>query len=226
MLFVDEIRIIYKDNKRQQSVIWLLEENNRQRSGDGTLVFFLLGRYMDKYAVFIDGGYAKKVLKEFNNPHICYSKFSTNVAKGDQRLRTYYYDCAPYISAPPTPEEKIRKSGFDKFIFALQKQPRFQIRLGRLARWVLPDGKVEFQQKKGDILLAVDLVQLSVQRLIQRAILFASDSDFVPAIQIARDAGTIVELYYHIPPKPHDELLQACDDRILINQATINAMKV
>jgi uncharacterized LabA/DUF88 family protein len=181
---------------------------------------------MDKYAVFIDGGYARKVLKEFNNPRICYYKFSTNVAKDDQRLRTYYYDCAPYMSASPTDEEKIKKSNFDKFIFALQRQPRFQIRLGRLAKYILPDGKIEFAQKKVDILLGVDLVQLSVQRLIQRAILFASDSDFVPAIQIARDAGTIVELYYHIPPKPHDELLQACDDRILINQSAINAMKL
>lgn len=129
------------------------------------------------------------------------------------------------MSASPTDEEKIKKSNFDKFIFALQRQPRFQVRLGRLAKRYLPDGKIEFEQKKVDILLAVELVQLSVQHQIQRAVLLASDSDFVPAIQIARDAGTIVELYYHIPPKPHDDLLQACDDRILINQALINAVK-
>ncbi|OHB78528.1 MAG: hypothetical protein A2Z25_02140 [Planctomycetes bacterium RBG_16_55_9] len=57
---------------------------------------------------------------------------------------------------------------------------------------------------------------------IQRAVLLASDSDFVPAIQIARNAGTVVELFYHIPPRPHDELMNACDDRILIDRALID----
>ncbi len=50
--------------------------------------------------------------------------------------------------------------------------------------------------------------------------------DFVPAIQIARNAGTVVELYYHIPPRPHDELIQACDDCILIDQKLIDKIKL
>jgi hypothetical protein len=50
---------------------------------------------MGRYAVFIDGGYARKVFEEFGNPRISYFKFSEYVAKGDERLRTYYYDCAP-----------------------------------------------------------------------------------------------------------------------------------
>jgi uncharacterized LabA/DUF88 family protein len=80
--------------------------------------------------------------------------------------------------------------------------------------------------KKVDILLAVDLVKLSVQHQIHRAVLLVNDSDFVPAIQIARDAGVIIELYYHIPPRPHDELLQACDDRIIIKQEFIESIKL
>ncbi|MGB2866558.1 MAG: NYN domain-containing protein, partial [Sedimentisphaerales bacterium] len=79
--------------------------------------------------------------------------------------------------------------------------------------------------KMVDILLAVDLVQLSVGHQIQRAVLLASDSDFVPAIQIARNAGTVVELYYHIPPRPHDELMSVCDDRIPIDNALIDKIK-
>jgi uncharacterized LabA/DUF88 family protein len=61
---------------------------------------------------------------------------------------------------------------------------------------------------------------------IQRAVLLAKDSDFVPAIQIARNAGTVVELYYHIPPRPHTELMNACDDRILIDSALIDQIKL
>jgi len=204
---------------------------------------------MGRYAVFIDGGYARKVFEEFGNPRISYFKFSEYVAKGDERLRTYYYDCAPYVSSPPTDEEKERKSGFDRFTFAIERESRFQVRPGRLAKrrqlaeeveqellkvlrpvisaQVLGQaqdilGKVRYEQKMVDILLAIDLVQLSVQHQIQRAVLLANDSDFVPAIEISRSAGTVVELYYHIPPRPHDELMAACDDCIHIDQDLID----
>lgn len=180
---------------------------------------------MDRYAVFIDGGYARKVLEQFGNVRVSYLKFSESVAAGQERLRTYYYDCAPYVSSPPTPSEKTRKAGFDRFAAALERQSRFQVKLGRLARRESQDGTIRFEQKMVDILLAVDLVQLSVGHQIQRAVLLASDSDFVPAIQIARNAGTVVELYYHIPPRPHDELMSVCDDRIPIDNALIDKIK-
>jgi len=181
---------------------------------------------MDRYAVFIDGGYARKVLEQFSNPRVCYFKFSEYVAAGQERLRTYYYDCAPYVSSPPTVEQKTRKAGFDRFVAALELQSRFQVRLGRLARRVDHNGEIRFEQKMVDILLAVDLVQLSVGHQIQRAVLLAKDSDFVPAIQIARNAGTVVELYYHIPPRPHIELMKACDDRISIDNDLIDKIKL
>jgi uncharacterized LabA/DUF88 family protein len=206
----------------------LLVFNIRQRSANGRwLVFFREDLIMDRYAVFIDGGYARKVFEQFGNPRISYLKFSQHVAAGQERLRTYYYDCAPYVSSPPTPEERARKAGFDRFAAALEQQSRFQVRLGRLAkRGEFSDGTPKFEQKMVDILLAVDLVQLSVGHQIQRAVLLAKDSDFVPAIQIARNAGTVVELYYHIPPRPHTELMNACDDRILIDSAFIDQIKL
>jgi len=181
---------------------------------------------MDRYAVFIDGGYARKVLEQFNKPLVCYLKFSEYVAAGQERLRTYYYDCAPYVSSPPTDEEKTKKAGFDCFVAALERLSRFQVRLGRLAkRGVFPDGTIDFEQKMVDILLAVDLVQLSVGHQIQRAVIMANDSDFVPAIRTARNAGTVVELYYYRYPRPNDELLNACDDRILIDSELIEKIK-
>ena len=177
---------------------------------------------MSRFAVFIDGSYAKKVFHEFGNPRISYVKFSQHVANNEEILRTYYYDCAPYVSSPPTQDERERKAAFDRFKFALERESRFQVKLGRLAKAHLKDGTIDFQQKMVDILLAVDLVQLSVQHRIERAVLFANDSDFVPAIQIARNAGTVVELYYHTPPRPHDELMAACDDCIHIDQDFID----
>lgn len=180
---------------------------------------------MDRYAVFIDGGYARKVWEQFGSPRISYLKFSDHVAGNQERLRTYYYDCAPYVSSPATAEERKRKASFDRFAHALELESRFQVRLGRLARrGEFPDGTPKFEQKMVDILLAVDLVQLAVGHQIQRAVILAKDSDFVPAIQIARNAGTVVELYYHVPPRPHAELMSACDDRIPIDKALIKSI--
>ncbi|MBM4036354.1 MAG: NYN domain-containing protein [Planctomycetes bacterium] len=99
--------------------------------------------------------------------------------------------------------------------------PRFQARLGRLQRTQDPTGAWKFIQKKVDVLLTVDLVRLSCEKQIQRAVLIAGDSDFVPAIQVARDAGTIVQLYHGSNPRPHDELLRVADDRIAIDDALI-----
>lgn len=181
------------------------------------------GRFnLNRYAVFIDGGYIRAVLAKFGEPRISYRKLSEYFASQDERLRTYYYDCAPFQSNPPTPEEQQRKRRFDSFMHSLQVSvPRLQVRLGRLQRIALPAGGCKFVQKKVDVLLTVDLVRLSCERQIQRAVLIAGDSDFVPAIQVARDAGTIVQLYHGTDPFPHDELLSASDDRIRIDQPFI-----
>ena len=181
---------------------------------------------MNRYAVFIDGGYARKVFEQFGNVRVSYLKFSEGIAAGQERLRTYYYDCAPYVSSPATAEEKTRKAGFDRFVAALEREPRFQVKLGRLAKREGNQGAIRFEQKMVDILLAVDLVQLSVDHQIQRAVILANDSDFVPAIEIARAAGTVVELYYHVPPQPHTELMKACDDRIVIDNSLVEKIKL
>ena len=133
---------------------------------------------MNRYAVFIDGGYFKKVLKEFKKPKVSYLKFSNIVANGEERLRTYYYDCPPYVSLHPAEKEKQMQAGFDRFKKNLEMEPRFQVRLGRLARQETSDG-VKYVQKKVDILLTVDLLKLSIEHQINRAVIVAGDSDFV-----------------------------------------------
>ena len=180
---------------------------------------------MSRYAVFIDGGYIKKVLRQFGEVKISYLKLSEEVADDEERLRTYYYDCPPYVSSTPTADEKLRQQKFDRFKHALEKEARFQVRLGRLARYQTADGPV-FEQKKVDVLLTVDLVKLSLEHQIQRAVLIAGDSDFCPAIQVARDAGVVVQLYHHPKSKAHEELIEVCDERFQIDEGFINKIKL
>lgn len=176
---------------------------------------------MDKVVVFIDGGYLAKVLKDmFGEPRIDFLALSEKLCTGAERLRTYFYYCMPYQSSPPTDEERERYAAADRFIYSLKKLPRFEIRLGKLG---YHGG--EFVQKRIDVLLTVDLVRMGWGRQIDRAILITGDSDFVPAIQTAKDAGVLVQLYY-APSFVHDELLQACDDRFKITKELIDSIKL
>ena len=122
------------------------------------------------------------------------------------------------------PRKRARQSNFERFRKVLELQPRFQVRLGRLAKRHTSHGD-KHQQKKVDILLALDLTKLTVENQIQRAVLITADSDFVPVIQVARDASKVVELCYCPNLRYNNELAQACDDRIIIDQAFIGKAK-
>jgi uncharacterized LabA/DUF88 family protein len=102
-------------------------------------------------------------------------------------MRTYYYNCMPYQSNPPTEDEKRRFSAMDKFIYTIQRLPRFECEA-----WKVGCIAGEFIQKRVDISLAVDLVRLSCTRSISKAVIVAGDSDFVPAIEAAKDSGVVV----------------------------------
>jgi len=174
----------------------------------------------DKTAVFIDNGYLSKVLKyDFNEPKLDYRAFSDLLCGSCERFRTYVYDCPPYQSPVPTDSEKKRKSDSDRFFTALDRLPRFEIRYGRLRK---TNSNPPFEQKGVDVLLSVDLVRLSSSNKIDKAILVSGDSDFVPAVRVAKDEGVIVELFYSKGQNLSRELYQICDDRFDITRDMID----
>jgi len=184
---------------------------------------------MARYAVFVDGGYVRPTLKAFGNPppSISYEKLAAQFQGQDELLRMYVYDCAPYQSRNPTPEEKTRKGRFDTFRNQLENQPRTEVRLGRLARRQREDGNGwQFEQKQVDVLLTVDLVRLSCTNQIQRAVIVGCDSDFVPAIQAAKDAGVIVQLCYCDRLRLNNEIRQKCDDRIVFDDSFLDEIRL
>jgi len=181
---------------------------------------------MDKAAVFIDGGYTAQVLKQHGSPRIDFLLLSDKLCSkiGAERFRTYYYDCMPYKGDPPSEEESIRFRAKSTFITALKRNPRFEVRLGRLARYAR-GGIVEFQQKGVDNQLSVDLALLSGRRDIQKAILITADSDFVPAICAAKEAAVLCGLCFSRSfGRPHDQLYDLCDERFDLDEL-INELK-
>ena len=160
---------------------------------------------------------------EFNKARIDYGALSAQMAGDLDILRTYYYDCLPYQGNPPTQDESNRYSRRRSFFSMLNSLPRYNVRLGRLAfRGVDATGKPRFEQKRVDILLGVDMVQLAARRTIQEAILLAGDSDLIPAVAAAKSEGVVIRLFHG--QRPHNDLWQEADERTRITQDFVDSI--
>ena len=148
---------------------------------------------MAQVAVFLDGGYLRELSrKEFRRVTVDYgqlagrirARIAEDTVEPLDILRTYYYDCPPFRSRQPTPEEAERYGRYQRFADALKYLPRFEVRLGWLQlQGRRPDGSPIFRQKQVDLLLGLDLALLSGKNRVSHVALVAGDGDFVPAVR-------------------------------------------
>ena len=178
----------------------------------------------DRAALFIDGAYIQRIIAdEFDRVAIDFSKLADGMSGDAKILRAYYYNCLPYQGRQPTASEKERFDNSRRFHHALAMLPRFEVRLGRLElRGTDDGGNSIFEQKRVDILLGVDMVQLAAKGHIQQAILLAGDSDFVPAVAVAKAEGVLVRLFHG--SSCHSDLLREVDERVQLNWTFINSI--
>ncbi len=181
-----------------------------------------------RLAIFIDGGYLDRLLRDLNSSRVSYDRLARRIAgtvyPGIDLLRTYYYNCPPYLSSPPTEEEKQRMSKKQAFYDALLRLPRFEVRMGRLAKRIAEDGSERFEQKLVDVLLSIDLVLLSATRQITHAAIVAGDSDFIPAIKVAKNNGVAVWLFHGPQSHLHRDLWNVADERVLMDEEFFRAV--
>ena len=194
-------------------------------------------RHMSRLAIFIDGHYLESLSRDEYGISLDLSLISEDVRlivnsktpDSIDLLRTFYYDCLPYQSSPPTEDEKNRfgkKRGFFSF---LNRLPRFVVREGRLAFKGLDINKNPiFQQKRVDLLLGLDFALLSGKQQITHAAVIAGDSDLLPAFKVAKEEGVLVWLFHGPQVSKKDgystyasELWQEADERYEIDSAFI-----
>ena len=65
--------------------------------------------------------------------------------------------------------------------------------------------------------------RLAAKGRIQQAVLLAGDSDFIPAINVAKSEGVLVRLFHG--EGCHSELWQAADERVKLDQAFIDSIR-
>ena len=69
----------------------------------------------------------------------------------------------------------------------------------------------------------MDLVQLSAKQQISHAALIAGDSDFIPAIAVAKNEGVLIHLYHG--STPHRKLIEVADERTQITPAFLSDVR-
>ena len=145
---------------------------------------------MEKCGIFIDGGYLRSELNKFGNLPLDFLKFSEKIASitKSERLRSYYYDSLP-IKIPGNKKSEDLLKTKKKFCCSLSLLPQFEVKFGEL-QYI----KGVYKQKKIDVLMSLDIVDKCFEKQIQYAILVAGDSDFIPAIQKAKNHGAIIHL--------------------------------
>ncbi len=131
----------------------------------------------------------------------------------------------PYQSSQPSREESERYAASQRFFNALELLPRFEVRLGRLEfRGNRPDGRPILEQKRVDIMLSVDVVQLAAKGQITQANLLAGDSDFIPAVAAAKAEGILVRLFHG--SSCHADLLREVDERVKFERAFVDSVSL
>lgn len=98
---------------------------------------------------------------------------------------------------------KKRRSFYNKLKETIA---RFEIKYGHLQ--LIGN---QFKQKGIDVKMSLDIVDKCFSKQIQHAVIIAGDSDFIPAIQKAKDCGAIVHLFCN-KKKINRELLEEVDE--------------
>ncbi|MES2746176.1 MAG: NYN domain-containing protein [Bdellovibrionota bacterium] len=166
--------------------------------------------------IFIDGAYLQTQLKN-SNLEADYLHLADHLLAPLRAsfpldlLRCYYYYCPPYMSQEPTEDELKRMEVHKDFVAELQSLGRWAVRLGKLQkRW---EGQREvYEQKRVDVLLSVDMVRHAAAGHIQHAVLVAGDSDFVPAVEAAKEHGVTVSLWCGQAKTVHKDLIALADE--------------
>jgi uncharacterized LabA/DUF88 family protein len=181
---------------------------------------------MSKAAILIDGGYMGSVLKkQFNEPVIEYDKLAQWACQKEDLFRVYYYDCLPYQSKNPSPEERSMMSRKQAFFSYLRRLDRFTVREGRLEyRGTDTKGNPIFQQKRVDLQIGLDIATLVFRDRIDTICVISGDSDLLPVVELAKNYGIIARLVHGRIQTYHQDLWDNADERCEITQAVIDSV--
>ncbi len=186
----------------------------------------------EKSLLLIDGGYLDFLQRSFGSPRLDYGRMANAICTHFKwtLLRCVYFNCLPYLSGNPSPEEQEAYRKKDGFYQRLQKLDRFEVKLGRLAYRGMDElsGKPVLEQKQVDVLLAIEMVYAAARRSVDNIILLSGDGDFLPALELVKREGLAFALAHG--PRSGSQLTvqeglwEAADLRLTLDMAFLEPL--
>jgi uncharacterized LabA/DUF88 family protein len=156
---------------------------------------------MDDTLVFVDDGFFGLVKKHFQEKSLKKNKYLQsfrNICKKENLnlKHLFIYTCPPYQSSKPTSKEDFLMSKYQNMTKMLKRKNWISVREGRCQRTLNKEGKFDYCQKGVDALVILDMYDFKeMYPNINKIILIASDSDFVPVIERMKQKGINIILY-------------------------------
>ena len=168
---------------------------------------------MSKTTIFVDAGYLIAVTRR-KNKRVDLVKLSKVLAK-DSWEKTIFYSALPKFGT-------TEYSNAQRFHSKIARLDKFEVRFGRLQY----DKRGKATQKGVDMKLGIDLVQMSMKKDFDVAILITGDSDFLYAVQKAREANVKIKLAHFPGSSINREFQQSFDEYELLHDALLDACKL
>jgi uncharacterized LabA/DUF88 family protein len=151
--------------------------------------------------VFVDNGFfklAKREIERKSEKRLNFFKAFRNIAEKEECKvkRLFFYDAPPYQSKCPNEIENRLKKNYDRFARMIKSKKWINFNEGTCIKVRSPEGKSFFTQKGVDALMIMDMYECAMDSPeVQKMILIASDSDFVPIVEKMREKEKEIILY-------------------------------
>lgn len=140
-------------------------------------------------------------------------KFFEMFIKPDQELL-----CVKYFSAKPDNIDKALRQ--NAFFQANKENSKFQLILGKYLHKTIKCFNCgylikTYEEKESDVRIATQIVNDANNHICDVAIVVSADSDMIPAIELAKDAG--IKVFVYFPPFHHSNSLNNISSSHVIN---------
>jgi len=166
----------------------------------------------ERLTIFIDGSNLYHSLQALKISKINFSKFVEFLKKDKMLISVFYYNASLDISI-----DKKKYWEQQKFFDFLRRIPGFKVILARMKKHKRENGKMIFEVKGDDIMLATDIISGAYENLYDTAMIVSGDEDFVPAIKKCQKLGKKVGNVY-FSSTSSNYLKHSCDFSICMDK--------
>lgn len=159
--------------------------------------------------LFLDGGCLRARVQEIANRYCDGGTLEIDWLRPAHTFtKVFYYDALPCQLPDQTDEDfQAEHRRVEEFHDRLANLDRFRVNQGH-TRYSKGRGR---EQKKVDVMIAVDMLTHTIRRNMDEATLLAGDGDFTPLLDALSNEGMFVTLLH--PPRASKELRAAADAR-------------